>query len=207
MTILDAYGFPTVKTRLARTREETVKSATIIGYPVALKIVSRDIPHKVDVGGVKLNLASREEVANGYDEILRNAKTHVPRARLDGVLIQEYITGGRETIIGFRRDPKFGPLLMFGLGGIYVEAYRDVSFRLAPIRELGAYNMISQIRGSKILEGSRGQPPVDRKKLAECIERLSQLAVQLEHVQELDINPLVAFEKGCKALDARIIIG
>src|SRR5262249_49365900 len=190
-----------------RTRDEAFKAAETIGYPVTLKIVSRDIQHKVDVGGVRLNLTSRGEVETNYDQVLEMVRTRVPTARLDGVLIQEYLTGGKETIIGFRRDPRFGPLLMFGLGGIYVEAYHDVSFRLAPIRELGAQNMISQIRGSGILEGARGQGAVDRESLAECIERLSQLAVELEHVQELDVNPLVALEKGCRALDARIIIG
>jgi acyl-CoA synthetase (NDP forming) len=116
------------------------------------------------------------------------------------------VTGGTETIIGIHRDPKFGPLIMFGLGGIYVEAYRDVSFRLAPIRELGARNMIQQIRGGKILEAFRGQPPRDVEAIADCVERLSQLAMDLEEVQELDVNPLLAFEKGCKAVDARVII-
>ncbi len=207
MSVLEAYGFPTVKTKFAKTSQESVNAAVAIGFPVAMKIVSRDIAHKVDVGGVKLNLGTEQEVRAGFEEITRNVTTHVPTARVDGVVVQEYIVGGRETIIGLRRDPKFGPLLMFGLGGIYVEAYRDVSFRLAPIRELGAFNMISQLRGSKILEGSRGQSPVDTKVLAECIERVSQLAVQLDEVQELDINPLVAFEKGCRALDARIILG
>ncbi len=207
MRVLEAYGFPTAKTTLARTLQEAIKAAEKTGFPVAMKIVSPDVVHKVDVGGVKLGLADRGEVRAGFEAIMRNVKAHVPRARLEGVVVQEYVVGGRETIIGFRRDPMFGPLLMFGLGGIYVEAYRDVSFRLAPLRELGAYNMISQLRGSKILEGSRGQPPVDRKALAGCIERMSQLAMELEGVRELDVNPLVAFERGCRALDARMIIG
>ncbi len=205
--VLEAYGFPVAKTEFARTRTEAVRAAEKIGFPVVMKIVSPDIVHKVDVGGVKLELASGEEVQTAFDDITRNVEAKVPKARIEGVLLQEYVTGGRETIVGLRRDPKFGPLLMFGLGGIYVEAYRDVSFRLAPIRELGAYNMMSQLRGSRILEGFRGQPPVDMKALAECIERLSQLALELEDVQELDVNPLVAFERGCSALDARVIVG
>lgn len=207
MSVLKAYGFPTVATIFSKTREEAVKVAAKIGFPVVLKIVSRDIAHKVDVGGVKLDLATERQVRAAYDEIMKNVRAHVPTARIEGVEVQEYVVDGRETIIGLRRDPRFGPLLMFGLGGIYVEAYRDVSFRLAPIRELSAFHMISQLRGSKILEGSRGQPPVDKKVLAECIERMSQLAIQLPNVKELDINPLVAFEKGCRALDARIIVG
>ena len=206
MKVLEAYGLPIAKTEFAKTREEAVKSAKRIGFPVAMKIVSPEVVHKFDVGGVKLDLTSERDVLESFNEIMRNVKSQLPKAGLEGVVVQEHVRGGRETIVGMRRDPKFGPLLMFGLGGIYVEAYRDVSFRMAPVRELGAYNMISQIRGSKILEGFRGQPPSDIKALAECIERTSQLALELEDVQELDVNPLVAFEKGCRAVDARIII-
>ncbi|HEY4822359.1 MAG TPA: acetate--CoA ligase family protein [Candidatus Bathyarchaeia archaeon] len=206
MKVLEAYGLPIAKTEFAKTREEAVKSAKRIGFPVAMKIVSPEVVHKFDVGGVKLDLTSERDVLESFNEIMRNVKSQLPKAGLEGVVVQEHVRGGRETIVGMRRDPKFGPLLMFGLGGIYVEAYRDVSFRLAPVRELGAHNMISQIRGSKILEGFRGQPPSDIKALAECIERTSQLALELEEVQELDVNPLVAFEKGCRAVDARIII-
>ncbi|MEK6919552.1 MAG: acetate--CoA ligase family protein, partial [Thermoproteota archaeon] len=207
MRVLIAYGFPIARTEFAKTREEAVKSAKRIGFPVAMKVVSPDVVHKFDVGGVKLDLTSERDVLESFNEIMRNVKSQLPKARLEGVVVQEHVRGGRETIVGMRRDPKFGPLLMFGLGGIYVEAYRDVSFRLAPVRELGAHNMISQIRGSKILEGFRGQPPSDAKALAGCIARTSQLALELEDVQELDVNPLVAFEKGCRAVDARIIIG
>ena len=206
LRILSTYGLPVIKTQTASSKAEAVEAAKGIGYPVAMKIVSPDVVHKIDVGGVKLDLNSNEDVGKAFDEILKNVKTLVPKARIEGVLLQEYVTGGTETIIGIHRDPKFGPLLMFGLGGIYVEAYRDVSFRLAPIRELSADNMISQIRGSKILQGFRGQPPADTKTIAECIERLSQLSVELPDVLELDVNPLVAFANGCRALDARIII-
>ncbi len=207
MRVLEAYGFPTARTEFAKTRDEAVEAAERTGYPVAMKIVSPDVVHKVDVGAVKLDVNDEQEVREAFDDILNNVKSRVPNARVEGVIVQEQVRGGRETIVGMRRDPKFGPLLMFGLGGIYVEAYRDVSFRLAPVRELGAYNMIRQIRGSKILEGFRGQPSSDIEALAECIERTSQLSQELENVQELDVNPLVAFEKGCKAIDARIIIG
>jgi acetate---CoA ligase (ADP-forming) len=206
LRILGTYGLPVIKTETASSKKEAVEAAKRIGYPVAMKIVSPDVLHKIDVGGVKLDLNSDQDISEAYDEILRNVKARVPNARIEGVLLQEYVTGGTETIIGIHRDPKFGPLLMFGLGGIYVEAYRDVSFRLAPIRELSADNMISQIRGSKILQGFRGQPPADTKTIAECIERLSQLSAELPDVVDLDVNPLVAFANGCKALDARIII-
>jgi acetyltransferase len=206
LTILSAYGLPVIKTETASSKAEAVAAAKRIGYPVAMKIISPDVVHKIDVGGVKLDLNSEQDVNEAFDEILKNVKARVLGARIEGVLLQEFVTGGTETIIGIHRDPKFGPLLMFGLGGIYVEAYRDVSFRLAPIRELSADNMISQIRGSKILQGFRGQQPADSKAIAECIERLSQLSIELPDVAELDVNPLVAFSKGCKALDARVII-
>src|SRR5256712_7414628 len=206
LRILSTYGLPVIKTETASSKAEAVAAAKIIGYPVAMKIISPDVVHKIDIGGVKLDLNTDQDVSEAYDEILKNVKARIPNARIGGVLLQEYLTGGTETIIGIHRDPKFGPLLMFGLGGIYVEAYRDVSFRLAPIRELSADNMISQIRGSKILQGFRGQPPADTKTIAECIERLSQLSMELPDVAELDVNPLVAFASGCKALDARVII-
>ncbi len=206
MSLLSAYGLPAIKTEFARTRQQAVTLAKKVGLPVAMKIVSPDVVHKTDIGAVKLDLNSDQDVGAAFEEILKNVKTNSPGARIEGVLLQNYVTGGTETIIGIHRDPKFGPMLMFGLGGIYVEAYRDVSFRLAPIRELGARNMIQQIRGGKILEGFRGQPPRDVEAIAECIERLSQLAMDLEEVQELDVNPLLAFEKGCKAVDARVII-
>jgi len=206
LRILSTYGLPVIKTETASSKAEALEATKRIGYPVAMKIVSPDVVHKIDVGGVKLDLSSDQDVSEAFDEILKNVNARVPDARIEGVILQEYVTGGTETIIGIHRDPKFGPLLMFGLGGIYVEAYRDVSFRLAPIRELSADNMINQIRGSKILQGFRGQPPADTKSIAECIERLSQLSIELPDIAELDVNPLVAFANGCRALDARIIV-
>jgi acetate---CoA ligase (ADP-forming) len=206
LKILSVYGLPVIKTETAVSKAEAVVAAKRIGFPVAMKIVSPDVVHKIDVGGVKLDLNSDQDVSGAYDEIQKNVKSHVPSARLEGVLVQEYLTGGTETIVGIHRDPKFGPLLMFGLGGIYVEAYRDVSFRLAPIRELSAINMISDIRGSKILQGFRGQAPADTAAIVDCIQRLSQLSVELPEVVDLDVNPLVALDHGCRALDARIII-
>ncbi|MBO0887833.1 acetate--CoA ligase family protein [Candidatus Bathyarchaeota archaeon] len=206
LKILSIYGLPVIRTESAATRDEAIGAARRIGFPVAMKIVSPDVIHKIDVGGVKLNLNYEAEVSNAYDEIRKNVKSQVPNARMEGVLLQEYLTGGTETILGVHRDAKFGPLLMFGMGGIYVEAYHDVSFRLAPIRELSATNMIGEIRGSKILQGFRGQPQADIGAIAECIQRLSQLSVELPEISELDVNPLVALSKGCRALDARIII-
>jgi acetyltransferase len=206
LKILSIYGLPVIRTESAASKDEAIGAARRIGFPVAMKIVSPDVIHKIDVGGVKLDLNSGADVSNAYDEIQKNVKSHVPNARMEGVLLQEFLTGGTETIVGIHRDAKFGPLLMFGMGGIYVEAYHDVSFRLAPIRELSATNMITEIRGSKILHGFRGQPSADTGAIAECIQRLSQLSVELPEVAELDVNPLVALSQGCRALDARIII-
>ncbi len=206
--LLRAYGFPVLKHRLAKTEEEALSAAREIGYPLVLKIVSPDITHKVDVGGVKLNIQSDTDLHRSYRQMLADVAQAQPRARIWGVFVQEFVKGGKETILGLKRDPLFGPLLMFGLGGIYVEALRDVTFRIAPIRELGVQRMIRQIRGFKILEGFRGEPPSDIDALAECLARLSQLATEIEEIVELDINPLIVLEKGhgARVVDARIVI-
>jgi acetyl coenzyme A synthetase (ADP forming)-like protein len=206
--VLKAYGFPVLQYRFAKSEDEALHAAREIGYPVVLKIVSPDIAHKVDVGGVKLDIHSDAELRENYRQMLADVQKAKPDARIFGVFVQEFIKGGKETILGLKRDPLFGPLLMFGLGGIYVEALRDVTFRIAPIRELGVHRMIRQIRGFKILEGFRGEPPSDIDAIAECLARLSQLATQLEEIVELDINPLVVFERGrgARVVDARIVV-
>jgi acetate---CoA ligase (ADP-forming) len=206
--VLKAYGFPVLQYRFAKSEDEALHAAREIGYPVVLKIVSPDIAHKVDVGGVKLDIHSDAELRENYRQMLADVQKAKPDARIFGVFVQEFIKGGKETILGLKRDPLFGPLLMFGLGGIYVEALRDVTFRIAPIRELGVQRMIRQIRGFKILEGFRGEPPSDIDAIAECLARLSQLATQLEEIVELDINPLVVFERGrgARVVDARIVV-
>ncbi len=206
--LVKAYGFPMLKYRLAQSEAEALQAAHEIGYPVVLKIVSPDIAHKVDVGGVKLNIHSDTELRESYRQMLADVTQAKPNARIVGVFVQEFLRGGKETILGLKRDPLFGPLLMFGLGGIYVEALRDVTFRLAPVRELGIQRMIRQVRGFKILEGFRGELPSDIDAIAECLARLSQLATQLEEIVELDINPLIVLEKGrgARVVDARIVV-
>ncbi len=209
--VLRAYGFPVLRGELAATEDEAVRRAQEIGYPVALKIVSPQIVHKFDVGGVRLKLEDEGAVREAYRAILDGVRRRKPEAEIWGVFVQEFVAapGGVETILGLKRDPHFGPLLMFGLGGVYVEVLRDVTFRIAPIRELGAYRMIEGIRAHKLLEGFRGQPPRDVDAIAECLLRLSQLAVELEEIEELDINPLIVFEreKGARVVDARILLG
>ena len=206
--VLKAYGFSILDFRLAKNEQECVQYAKGIGYPVVLKIVSPDILHKVDVGGVKLNIEDEVELKRAYNDILQTVKSIKPEANIWGVFVQKMAEKGKETIIGMNRDPHFGALLMFGLGGVYVEALKDVTFRIAPIRELSAQHMIKDIRGYKILAGYRGEKPSDIAAITECLERLSQLVTDFGEIAELDINPLLVFEegKGAKVVDARILI-
>ncbi|RLE02556.1 MAG: CoA-binding protein [Candidatus Aminicenantes bacterium] len=206
--VLQAYGFPVVKFKVASSEAEAVQAAEEIGYPVVLKVVSPNIIHKFDVGGVRLDLHTAEEVKQAYQEIIENCRRKVPRAQLTGIIVEEMVPTGQEVILGMNRDEQFGPILMFGLGGIYVEALEDVTFRLAPIRELTASRMISQTKAYKILQGFRGGPQYDVPAIEDCLKRLSQLVTDLAEIKELDINPLRVFEKGqgCLVIDARIIL-
>ncbi len=206
--VLQAYRFPVLPFRWAYDENEAVQAAREIGYPVVMKIVSPDIHHKVDVGGVRLNLATDGEVRRGYAELLDAVRAVRPDARQQGVLVQKMMRGGKETILGMKRDPHFGPLLLFGLGGTYVELLRDVTVRVAPITELDASQMLEQLKGAQILSGYRGEPASDLEAIRECLERLSQLALDFPTVHEMDINPLVVFHEGSGAavIDARIFI-
>lgn len=206
--VMKAYRFPLIKSFLAENESQATEAAQKIGFPVVLKIVSPDILHKFDFGGVKLSLNTKTEVRKAYHEILKNVRKNKPQARIRGMLVEEMATQGKEVILGMNRDPQFGPILMFGLGGIYVEALEDVTFRLAPIRELAAINMITRTKTYKILEGYRGEKAYDIEAIAECLKRLSQLVTDIEEIKELDINPLFVYEKGkgCAIVDARIIL-
>jgi acetate---CoA ligase (ADP-forming) len=206
LEVLAAYGFPVLKSSLAGSRSEVGTMSRDIGFPLVMKIASPDILHKTDVGGVAVGIADEQEAEARFDEIMGRAKAACPDADIWGVTLQQMARPGREVILGSTRDPKFGPLLMFGLGGIYTEAMKDVTFRLAPLRELSARHMLEEIRGRKILEGVRGEPPADLNLLQECLERLSQLVVEFPVIQELDINPLIAYEDGGVAVDGRIIL-
>lgn len=206
--VLEAYKFPVPVRREVKNYDEASKAANEIGYPVVLKIISPDILHKVDAGGVRINIKNEEELKANYEGLLSDVKAKKPDARIIGVNVVEHISGGVETILGMNRDKLFGPLLMFGLGGIYVEVFKDVTFRIAPIRELGAHRMIEQVKGYKILKGARGKPECDIDFVAECIERLSQLVMDFPDIAELDVNPLKIFAKGnrAKIVDARILL-
>lgn len=205
--ILALYGFNFPKKALARTPEEAVEIAEKIGYPVVLKVSSPNILHKTDVGGVKLNLKNAEEVYNGFIDITLNVKRFMSGAYIKGVMVYEMVTGGKEIILGVSYDKTFGHMIMFGLGGIYVEVLKDVSFRITPVSKEEAYEMIEEIKGSKILEGVRGEPPYDKENIVDKILRLSQLVTDFPIIKEVDINPYVVKHKGGIALDARMIIG
>ncbi len=206
--VLEAYGLPMLRSRLVRNETEAVAAAREIGFPVVLKIVSPDILHKVDVGGVKLNLESEDEVKAAYSELLQQVQSAKKDVDIWGVFVQEMVRGGKETILGMKRDPHFGALLMFGLGGIYVEVLRDVTFRIAPIRPLGARNMIENIKAIRLLMGYRGEPPSDIEAIAQSLLRLSQLVTDFPEIEEMDINPLIVLPEGsgARVVDARILI-
>lgn len=206
--VIKAYGFRIPKAMLARTSEEAAIVAKGIGFPVVMKIASPDILHKTEVGGVRVGLASEEEVERAFLEITSNASRLMPKALIWGVSIQEMVKKGKEVIVGMSKDHSFGPMLMFGLGGIYVEVLKDVSFRIAPAGKTDIERMISEIRSYPLLKGVRGEAPADTDALVEAIQRLSQLVTDFPEIIEMDINPLVVLPKGegIIAIDARLTL-
>ncbi len=202
--LLAKYGIPVTKEQLASSADEALAIALHIGALVAMKISSPDIPHKSDVGGVVLNV-KREFVRATYDEIISRAKEAVPDASIEGVLVQQMAPPGHEVIVGLKKDPQFGHALMFGLGGIFVEVYRDVSFRVVPVERKDALLMISEIKGYPVLKGIRGRKPADIDAIADVLIAVSGMA-EKENIVELDINPLIVSEKGAVAVDARAMV-
>nr|WP_319374619.1 acetate--CoA ligase family protein [uncultured Methanobacterium sp.] len=208
LDILKAYGIPTVGTAITKTSQETVKAAEEIGYPLVMKIVSPQISHKSDVGGIKLNLQSAEEVKAAYADMMENIPLKEPEADLEGVQLQKMLSGGTEVIIGMVQDPTFGSMLMFGLGGIYVEVLEDVKFAIAPVNEGEAKDMIRQIKTHELLEGTRGDKPKDVDSIADIILRISQLVTDFPEINEFEINPLMVFNEGdgAMAVDMRLML-
>jgi 4-hydroxybutyryl-CoA synthetase (ADP-forming) len=206
--VLKAYGFPTPMSILGTTEEECVSAAKEIGYPVVMKIASPDIIHKSDAGGVKVGVKSDDELRAAFRSIMENARKYKSDAKIKGVLVQEMVKSAKETILGASLDPTFGPVIMFGLGGIYVEVLKDVVFRVAPIDEREAINMVESIKTIKLLKGVRGEKPSDLKAIADSLQRLSQLLVDFPEIKEFDINPLLVLEegKGARVVDSRIIL-
>lgn len=205
--LLHDAGIPVVRTVLATTEAEARTQAESVGYPVVLKIVSPDIVHKSDVGGVKVGLTDAAGVTAAFEEIMANALKAVPDAKITGVAVQNMAPEGIEVIVGMTTDPQFGPVMMFGLGGIMVEVLKDVSFRLVPLTERDATQMIDEINGRVLLEGIRGKPAIDKAALREAILKVAEFVAQHPEVQELDLNPMIAYPDGAIAVDARIVVG
>jgi acyl-CoA synthetase (NDP forming) len=204
--LLKQAGIDIIDTRLATSREETISISQKLGFPVALKVASPDIVHKSDAGGVKLGLGTAREVGKAYADILAAVGQKHPQARIQGVSVQKMARPGVEVIIGMSKDDQFGPVLMFGLGGILVEVLKDVSFRLVPLAKRDAAEMVREIKGYPLLEGYRGQEAVDISYLEELLLKVSDFVERNPEVKELDLNPVFAYSDGAVAVDARVIL-
>lgn len=205
--VLTRYGIPTTTRFIANSAEEAEKYAEYIGYPVVLKIDSKDIPHKTEADAIRLNLTNAEEVRQAYEDVLQNAKNYKPDARIAGVSVQQMLGEGVEVIIGAHTDPTFGPVIMAGLGGIFVEVFQDVAFKVAPLSRLDVLEAIEELRGKAILHGSRGKSPLDTEAIIDVMLKVSKLIMDYkDDIQELDINPLMVYEKGIIAADAMLVV-
>ena len=204
--LLTENGVPTTDTRLAKSHEEAISLAGELGLPVALKIVCADITHKSDIGGVQLGLSTEAAVAKAYDEILAAVKIRCPDSEIKGVSVQSMARSVVEIIVGMSKDPQFGPVLMFGLGGTQVEILEDVSFRIAPISRLDAREMIREIKGYPLLEGYRGSQHINIEALEDILLRISELVAATPQIKELDLNPIFARPDDAIAVDARVIL-
>lgn len=200
------YGIPVTKSKIASSEGEAAAFAGEIGFPIVLKIVSPEIIHKSDAGGVLVNLKNAIEVTSGYRKILENAKNYKPNAKIVGVLVQEMAPQSTETIVGAIKDPQFGQTIMFGLGGIFVEVLKDVNFRIAPITADDAKEMITQLKAYPLLKGFRNTPPADINALISILCNTSRLVMEHPEIKELDLNPVMAYPSGAKTVDARIIL-
>lgn len=207
--ILKAYGMRIPHSEIAENPDRAIEIAGQIGYPVVLKIASPDILHKTDVGGVKVGLENADDVRDAFELMVYRAQRYVPEARIWGCLVQEMVpSGGIEVLVGMNRDPQFGPLVTFGLGGIYVETLKDVTFRLAPFSKQEAEAMLSEIRAHALLDGVRGRPPADKQAIVEALLRMGQLVLDFPEIEEFDINPLVVYSQsqGAVAIDMRLVL-
>ncbi len=200
--VLKAYGIPVPPYGVASTADEALKIADDIGYPVAMKVVS-NVMHKTDVGFVKLNVM-RDEVIKTFYELVKRAEDY--GAEIEGILVQKMMRKGKEVIVGMKRDPNFGPLIMFGSGGIYVEVFKDVSFRIAPISKRMAWEMVREVKAYKLLKGVRGERPSDINSVVDVILRLSKMVTEIEEILEVDMNPVFVYEKGCCAVDVKMVV-
>ncbi len=205
--LISKVGLPTTRYRFAKDKEEAVRAAHKIGYPVALKIVSPQVLHKSDAGGVALGIDGDDDLSASYNEIIKIVKDRVPGAEISGVLVEEMAAPSVEVIVGATRDPQFGPTVMFGVGGILTEIVKDVSFRVAPLGHDEAVKMMGEIKAHRVLEGARGLPPVDKEALADIIVKTSKLMVENPGIATIDLNPVIVYGNSAKIVDARIILG
>lgn len=204
--VASSYGIKIVESGLAKNKSEAIQFARELGYPVVMKIVSKDILHKSDVGGVRANIITSKEAGAAYTEILKNVKNAKRNAKIDGILVQKMASKGYEFVVGATRDIQFGPTVMFGLGGIYVELFKDVSFRLAPLDKREALSMMNEIKASPLLTGFRGSKPLDLDSAARTIVAVGDMMEEIPQIQSIDINPLFVYQKGVLAVDVRIIL-
>ena len=204
--LLRKAGMPVIDTRLARTGREAVSLAREMGFPVAMKIISPDIVHKTDAGGVKLGLANAAQVEKAYHDIMSSVRQKAPQAQIEGVSVQKMARPGTELIIGMNKDEQFGPVIMFGLGGIFVEILKDVSFRLVPLTPGDAAEMVAEIKGFRLLQGFRGQEPVNISLLEDLIVKISDFVDKNPQIKELDLNPVFGYRDSLAIVDARIIL-
>lgn len=204
--LLERAGIPVVETRLVRTKRETISVSKEMGFPVVLKITSPDIVHKSDSGGVKLGIANATQAGKAYSEIMLSIKQRYPGAIIHGLTVQKMAPPGIQVIVGMNKDPQFGPVLMFGLGGILVELLKDVSFRIVPVTKRDAAEMIREIKGYPLLEGYRGQEPANIDALQDIIVRVSQFVERTPEIKELDLNPIFAYRDKAVSVDARIVL-
>ncbi len=204
--VLKDAGIAVTETILAKTKDEAKSISTQQGFPVALKIVSNDITHKTDAGGVELNIANEDQVDEAYEKMIAAAKAKFPDAVIDGISVQKMADPGVEIIIGMSKDPQFGPMLMFGIGGVFVELLKDVAFKIVPLRNNDAEDMLSEIKARPMLQGFRGSKPVNEQAIIDALMKLSDFVESNPDIEELDMNPLFATKDGVVAVDARIAI-
>lgn len=204
--LVASAGIPVVETKLAKTRAEAIEISKKMGFPVVLKIVSPDIIHKSDIGGVKLNLSNATQVGRAYTEIMAAAKKANKKADIHGVSVQKMAKPGVEVIMGMSKDAQFGPVLMFGLGGVFVEVLKDVAFRIVPLTRRDATQMIREIKGYPVLEGYRGQEPANITALEDLLLKLSEFVDKTPQIKELDLNPIFVYKDRAVAVDARVIL-
>jgi acetyl-CoA synthetase (ADP-forming) len=205
--ICRAYGMPTPAFGVAQSPPEASELANKVQFPVVLKVVSQDILHKTEAGGVLLDLNSNEQVEDGYNQIIGKARAYNEKARISGVLVQHMAPKGVEVIVGGLRDSQFGPTVLFGLGGIFVEVLKDASFRVAPLSDLDSRQMIREIRAYSILQGVRGQPAADEEAIMQILRATSKAMMENQAIQQMDLNPVIVYATGASIVDARIILG